>query len=160
MKDEIIFRRANLDDLPSIINLSSNLMEYDIQFDDSMDVNWPKSKSALLFYQEKLASDESVIFVAVYKEEIIACLIGGLVEPLCYRKVKILAELEEIFVKENFRSGKIGAKLMDKFFSWCRNKKAERIQVRVSAGNSRAISLYKKIGFKDHDVVLEMGLHF
>jgi len=156
MREEITIRQADSNDLKSIIALSKKLMEYDFKFDDSMDVHWPISDNALLFYREKFASKNDIILIAVYDREIIGFLIGGLVEPLCYRKIKILAELEEIVVKETFRNSKIGSKLMAQFFSWCHDKKAERIQVRVSAGNQKAISLYKKIGFKDHDIILEV----
>jgi ribosomal protein S18 acetylase RimI-like enzyme len=151
-------RRANNKDLPNIISLSLELMAYDIQFDDSMDKNWPKSENALEFYQERIKKNDGVIFIAEINGEISGCLIGCLAEPLCYRKIKTLAEIEEVFVLEKYRGSQVGSKLMDSFFSWAKEKHAERVQVVVSAANSRAISLYKKLGFKEHDVVLEQEL--
>lgn len=159
MQTEISIRRAALDDIPAIIDLSCRLTAYDTQFDDSMNSNWPKSEDALQFFQERItAHEEGIVLVAICNLQIIAFFIGGFVEPLSYRKVKKLAEIEELFVLEEFRSTKIGSKLMERFFLWCQENGAERIRVTVSAENHRAVSLYKKIGFKDHDLILEKGI--
>jgi ribosomal protein S18 acetylase RimI-like enzyme len=158
MQNTVTIRRASSKDLAKIISLSLELIAYDIQFDDSMNKNWPKSKSALEFYKERIEKSDGIILIAEIAGEIAGCLIGCLAEPLCYRKIKILAELEEIFVLEDYRSSKVGSKLTEHFFAWAKEKHAERVQVVVSAGNSRAISLYKKLGFKEHDMVLEQEL--
>lgn len=154
----MIIRRATNKDLPNIISLSLELMTYDIQFDNSMDKNWPKSENAREFYEERIKKDDGVIFVAEINADIAGCLIGCLIEPLCYRKVKTLAEIEEVFVLEKYRSSQVGSKLMEHFFAWAKEKQAERVRVVVSAANSRAIGLYKKLGFHEHDMVLEQNI--
>ena len=75
-----------------------------------------------------------------------------------YRTVTKLAEVENMYIKDDFRSQGIGGKLVVLFEDWCRQRKVQRIRYVASAGNIEAIKFYKKHGCKEVDIGLEREL--
>lgn len=63
-----------------------------------------------------------------------------------------------MLVDKKFRGQGIGRKLTKDFIDWCKKNKADYISVTASTANKEAVSLYKKSGFKNYDVTLEMKL--
>ena len=57
------------------------------------------------------------------------------------------AEINEIFVLNNFRNQGIGSKLLEYLLKKC--KFCENITLEVRKNNDSAIALYKKYGFKE-----------
>jgi len=68
------------------------------------------------------------------------------------------AELDNMFVEEKFRNNGLGRVLVDNFIDWCEKKRVDYIDVRASMRNAGGIQFYKRAGFKDYDIVLEMKL--
>ena len=69
-----------------------------------------------------------------------------------------MAELESVYVLDEFRGRGIGRKLMDNFFVWCQEKDVERVKIEASSKNSDGIRFYKRHGFNDYDLILEKEL--
>ena len=70
-------------------------------------------------------------------------IIGYLNYSIMYEK----AEINEIFVLNNFRNQGIGSKLLEYLLKKC--KFCENITLEVRKNNDSAIALYKKYGFKE-----------
>lgn len=81
----------------------------------------------------------SINVIYVEKELVI----GYLSYSIMYEK----AEINNIYVLENFRSKGIGTKLMEYLLEKC--KICENITLEVRKNNDSAIKLYKKFGFKE-----------
>lgn len=159
MKNEIIIRKANIKDLESILKLNSVLFKNEYQkFDNTMDLRWTHSKEGKKYFKDKIVKKEGFVEVAEYNNNIIGYLIGGLSERVSHRKKAKYAELENMITDKKFRGKGIGRKLTKNFIAWCKKNKVNYVSVTASAGNKDAISLYKKSGFKDYDVVLEIKL--
>lgn len=158
MTNTILVRRAIIDDLSVIQNFSQNLIKFDNEFDTTMDFNWPKSADGESFFKSRITGQDGVVYLAFDDKIVVGCLIGGIVTPHSYRSIKVLAEVEEIFVANEYRSSHVGAKLMQNFELWCRQKNIERIKVEVSAGNIRGIKFYNKNGFEPYNMILEKKL--
>lgn len=159
MSEKIILRRANAADLATIKNFSQSLIEFDSDFDNSMDINWSMSQDGDEFFTSRINGPDGVVFLAINDAKIIGCLVGGIAIPHSYRKIKRLAEVEEIFVLPKYRSAKIGLQLMQVFELWCRENKIERIKVEVSAANALGIKFYNKNGFVPYNMILEKELN-
>lgn len=154
----IIIREATTADLEPLLNLSDQLVKFDYQFDNTLDLNWAKSEIGRKLFQERLANSDGVVYVALLDSKIVGYLIGGLVEPQPYRTVKILSELEEIFVKPECRKLHVGSQLTEAFFAWSKKMRAEKICVVVSRQNLSAIDFYARIGFQEHNMVMETSI--
>ena len=162
-ENAIRIRKAIPQDLESILRLDQALFALDMHWDKTLDPDWTRSEAGLTFFKERTQGvDESLLLVAEYSDnvesKVVGYLSGAIVEADDYRCVRRLAELECFCVDEAFRSGGVGKQLVNRFLSWSREKKAERINVRVTYANHRAIAFYERVGFVKHDLILEHPL--
>ncbi|MDQ0195563.1 GNAT family N-acetyltransferase [Paenibacillus wynnii] len=65
------------------------------------------------------------------------------------------AEIDSIYVSEDYRSNGIGASLINQSIEWIENQKAESISISVIYGNERAIRFYEKYGFYLRSYILK-----
>lgn len=102
--------------------------------------------------------DDSCIFVAQSGDMIIGYLCGGIIEGEDYRILPISAEVENTFIREEYRSQGIGKRLLERFTDWCRSKDVKKLKVKVSADNKLAINFYRNNNFKNYTLELESDL--
>lgn len=155
---EVKIRPALLEDLNAIATLSKSLLKYDREFDATIDLDWIEKGEGMTFLRERILDPNALVLVAEIQGKIAGYLVGGFVNSETYRTALKLFELEEILVSDDFRGQNIGSKLIEEFFAYARNSKADRAIVVVSAKNKRSIELYRRLGFIDYDLVLEKEL--
>ena len=153
----LVIRKTNINDLEDILLLSDGLTLTDFPYDKKVDVNWAHTKVGEKYYEDKIKGALGVCFVAEVDNKIIGYITAGKKEVPSYRLVKV-AELENIFVKAEYRSKGIGKKLMDKFINWAKELKMDKVAVSVFALNEKAIGFYKREGFDPQDLTLEKYL--
>jgi ribosomal protein S18 acetylase RimI-like enzyme len=61
------------------------------------------------------------------------------------------AFIDEIFIEEDYRGKGIGTKVIEFIESQCRESGIHAIHLEVERENMSAQSLYRKLGFQDHD---------
>ena len=156
MEDKITIRRAEMGDLEKILVLAEKLSKEEYKkYGENLNFEWLRQQERKIF-TDSLNDADSLIAVAQSDDRIIAYLRASL-----YRDDQMLwrvgrgAELYDIFIEEEFRSQKIGARLMDAFLDWCQTKKADYVLVFVASLNGKAAGFYKKLGFKDYQIILE-----
>lgn len=147
---------ATLENLKDIQNLNLLLFKKESsEFDSTLNYSWPFSKDGKKYFKEKIKGKNGCAFLALCDGKIVGYLVGGMNKSENYRNISKMAELENMFVLEEYRNSKIGAKLVQEFLNWCREKKINRMRVVISAQNIKAINFYKKFGFKDYALTLE-----
>ncbi len=152
----MIIRKAILKDLSEVKNLNQELFNHDSEFDETLCTKWPsKNKS---YYKEKITKKSAITFVAEEDGIIIGYLIGSMNKTLSYRKIRIIAELENMFVKREFRGKGIGKSLINNFKKWANSKGAKKARVVAYTKNNRALKVYEKNGFEQYCSVLELKL--
>lgn len=159
-KKKITFRKANLNDLEAICSCGKALLQYEHKFDATIDIHWLEEKEGAEFLRERITDKNGIVLLAESDDKIIGYLAGGLVEPEPFRNLPAnsVIELEEIFVDQNFRGHDIGGKLLSNFMDWAKMRGASRMKVVVSASNHGAIGFYKRMSFKEYDLILEREL--
>jgi GNAT superfamily N-acetyltransferase len=105
-----------------------------------------------------IENTDGVIFVAEDNNKIIGYLAGDIKNATSWRKKMKIVEGESMFVLPEYRSQGIGSKLFEEFFKWAKEKGATRVSLTASFANVKAIKFYKKLGFKEYDLVLEKEL--
>lgn len=157
---DIKIKKAEIENLKDIQKLNLMLFEKEKEeFDPTLNCNWTFSKEGIEYFEEKITKNDSCAFVAVLEGKVIGYLVGGLTESESHRNNVSMAELENMFVLEEFRSKSIGKDLYFKFLEWCNLKSVKRIMVVASAQNKKAIEFYRKQGFNDYDLTLEMNIN-
>ena len=158
MKEDFIFRKAELKDLKDILRLVFELLKLeDKKYDPTLNVNWPY-RSGKDFLRKKIRSRNSFFEVIERSGKIIGFLYSSIYRGLPYRQKAIYAELYHMFIKEEYRGRKLGQKLIKDFLNWCKKNRVDYVQSVPSVNNKPAISFYKKMGFKEYALVLEIKL--
>ncbi len=155
----ITIKTADLNDLQKIQELNFKLFEKEYkEYDPLLDLGWTFGEAGTGYFQNRIAKDDGCVLVALADNEIVGYLCGGLTKAEVYRKLPLVAELENTFVQEDYRSKGIGKQLYDEFLVWCREKKVGKVKVEASAQNELAIKFYRKNHFKDYALTLEVDL--
>jgi len=152
---------ATISDLNKIIELNLKLFQKEFnEFDKTLNVSWPLTDPSKKYFKERISNVGGCVFVAIIdQQEIIGYLAGGFVEPADYRDIKNpMAELENMFIDDNFRSQGIGSMLLEAFMDWCKQNNLERVKVVASFGNVLGVDFYKKNGFESTEIILEKSL--
>ncbi len=98
-------------------------------------------------YDDLLERDDYVIYVFVNENDEISGVVSGYLCPML-RTGNYRAEVEEFFVKKEYRGQNIAKKLMDRFFEWCISKEVVKVNLESDNELQRAHSFYKKYGFE------------
>jgi len=73
-------------------------------------------------------------------------IITGYLCPML-RNGEVRAEVEEFFIKKEYRGNDNAKLLMDAFFSWCKSHNVQKVNLESDNNLQRAHSFYKKYGF-------------
>lgn len=98
-------------------------------------------------YDSLLTRADYGIFLLLNDDDAISGIITGYTCPML-RSGELRAEVEEFFVKKEYRGSGAAAMLMDAFFSWCKTKQVQKVNLESDNGLFRAHSFYKKYGFE------------
>ena len=149
-------QRAELKDVKLIQNLNKLLFEKEYnEYDKSLDCERPFSKEGEEYFKESITNEDNLCLVAKEKTEIVGYLIGSIQETTSRRKIKKIWELENMFIKKEWRTKWMGKKLHQEFIQWCKQKEVEKISVIVSAKNTDGRKFYNKCWFEEYDITLE-----
>ena len=155
---DLKIRKATIKDLKTIQTLNNELFKYEESRDlDHYIEDWPFGKSSAEYFGD-LIKNQFVIIAEVDKNPV-GYLAGSIYEDDTYSYYEgVTAELENMFIDEDYRHFGIGSKLVNSFFDWCKQKSAKRIFVTATLGNDNTIAFYRKHGFKDLNITLEKQL--
>lgn len=158
MRNNFLIGRANIEDLRDILRLNSDLFKKEYRdYDKSLDLRWTY-KDGKKYFKDRIVKKSGFVEIAEAKGKIIGYLCGGISERKLYRKKEKYAELENMLIKDRFRDQGIGAKLTNDFINWCKKDRVNYIVVTASVQNKQAIDFYRKLGFRDYDLTLEMAI--
>lgn len=134
----VIIRKAELRDAASIVKA-----EQEIAQEPGFFCSLP-SELSVQNVKNTIESSNGVYFVA----ELNGHLAGhAFLEILPLQSLKHIAQLN-IAVHKRFQNRGIGTLLMNRIIEWAKESKLiEKIELNVRASNTRAIALYKKMGF-------------
>ena len=154
--ENIIIRKANIEDLIKVQELNNNLFELEFNnFDDTLKVGWPFEKEGKEYFENMIKNN--IVFVAEVEEKIVGYLAGSICEQTSYI-TETFAELDNMCIDDEYRRFGIGTLLMDEFKKYCKERNMQNIKVTASAKNSRAIQFYMKNGFEDYNVTLKFKI--
>ncbi len=156
MTTRFTVRRAVRTDVPRIKQLNQMLFENDRQYDETYNMDWPNENPD--YYLQRVVGSDGAAFAADAGGRLVGYCIGHLERIPSFRMIRTRAELENIFVEEDFRSSGVGTALVSAFIEWARAHGADVASVTASAQNTRAVAFYRKSGFKDYETTLEMPL--
>jgi GNAT superfamily N-acetyltransferase len=155
----ILVKPVAIDDLKAVQELNLQLFKKEQkEYDSLLNLNWTFGKVGTKYYKDRILKDDGCVLIAKHGKKIVGYLCGGIRKAEAYRNLPIVAELENTFVLEEFRSKGIGTRLFQGFLKWCKSKNVGKIRVEAAAQNHLAIKFYRNNGFQDYTLVLERDL--
>ncbi len=155
--DNIKIRKATLDDLKNIQNLSQELFEHDAQWEKFFNMKWSHDKNGERFFRKILTNRKCICFIAEVDSMAVGYLVASVLPTHFWRPIK-RSEITNLFVKESFRGMNVGTKLVENFLKWSREKGIKRAVVVANANNEKVLSFYKKNRFLPEFITLEADI--
>ena len=154
--ENIIIRKANIDDLYEIQKLNKELFELESNnFDSTLITDWPLTQEGKEYFENTIKKD--IVLVAYLDKQIVGYLAGTLNSQYSYNNI-VQAELDNMCIMNEFRKLGIGSKLFEEFKKICKENKINEIKVVASYNNLNAIDFYKRNGFKEAELILKQNI--
>ena len=150
--NNVIIRRASLEDLSIIQELNNSLFKLEKENYDSTLVNdWPLSEEGKKYFSDLI--ENNYVIVATIKNSIIGYLAGTIEDKGSYVEVQY-GEINNMLVKDEYRGYGIGKLLINNFKDYCKTNNISNMKVVASYKNKNAIEFYRKNGFEEFDITL------
>ncbi len=153
----IAIRRAGLGDMTRVQELSNMLGGNSRGFDADLGLDWAHTKTGVNYYRERLQQDKGVCFVAELEGRLVGFISCTLHAPDEW-KTFVRAEIDNIFVEDEYRQKRVGQLLIGRAKQWAREIGAARLIVNAFAANKHACAFYVREGFTPYDVTLQVAL--
>lgn len=154
--NDIVIRKATLDDLETIQQLNYKLFVLESNnFDDTLIVDWSLSDDGKEYFISSINDD--ITLVAVVNNKIVGYIIGSLDTEGSYNSIK-QAELNNMYVLEEYRSIGVGGKLFDELKRLFIENGMQEVKVVANCKNVKAVNFYKKNGFSESEITLKQKL--
>ena len=135
-----------------------DLAKYELRF-DSIRKRPQKKKRYHRGYEdlrEKLKKRDCQFFIAEDQRKPIGFIEGCIKKtPLLYKYPR-KGEIGPTFVKKEYRKRDIGKELVKKILNWFKSKDIRWIQLTTHAKNIHAINFWKKLGFREYSIRMNM----
>ena len=155
--NDIIIRKAQLEDLNIIQNLNNELFKLEKEnYDSTLVRDWPLSEDGKQYFEDLIINH--YVIVAIKDDKIVGYLAGSINEKGSYEEIQY-GEINNMLIDNNFRGLGIGKLLIDKFKQYCKDNNINNLKVVASAKNTKAIKFYKNNGFNDFDITLTTKIH-
>src|SRR4030042_2159212 len=107
-------------------------------------------------FQRYLSNSDKYIYVAESRGLLVGFMSITIGESLY--EDKPWAEVDELVVKEGYRSQGLGGRLLDEVFRIAHERQCNVVVLAADINNARAIEFYGELGFKSGEIVLEKEL--
>jgi ribosomal protein S18 acetylase RimI-like enzyme len=154
---KISIRRARAADLPSLLELGTELMRSDRRFDPLFKEDWYTSEPGKKYIMKKIRGGQHVCFIAETNGQLIGYATGSINKTETWRPVTH-SELGNLYVQEDYRRHGVGHHLLAAMRQWSKKKGVEKMIVHVTSGNSDGLAFYEKSGFNTETLIMEGDL--
>lgn len=148
---DIEIRKANKNDIDSIVNLANELYETEMPFDTNLKAGYYKTKTGRKQLLKDIKSKKKIVLVAILNNNIVGFVDGYIYDKEEMYKKKV-AYLDSISVSKDYKRNGIGTKLIDEFTNIMKEKGCSYIKLNAFRNNVPAVELYKKKDFKEYSV--------
>ena len=148
-----MIREANTDDIPSIVDLWEEMMNFHIQKSSIYDIK-PDARQIYEFYLKKtLKSHESTVIIYEIENKIIGYLMAEQSQLPPVYKEDTIGTIVEICITEKYRGRGIGEKLVEKIEKWFISKDIYTVECVISDFNEISKCFWFKNEYKPYNLV-------
>ena len=135
-------RKAVKEDASMLNHLLTLLIQDEKQYDENIDENFVVTN----MYENYIEDPKKCILVATIEEQIVGYLYG-FIKDMDATLLKQEAQLDALYIKEEYRGKKFADALIEKFICWLKENHITSVTVGVCSLNTKAKQLYQKHHF-------------
>ncbi len=154
----LTYINGNNGDLQIIQKLNHDLFISDSSSDPELNLNWPLEKDGEDYFRRMINEEIGICFVAEDGNEVIGYLAGCISTRTNSARPVKRSEVENMLVREDYRSKGIGSNLIRIFLKWSKEKGVDKAFVIAYAPNDKAIKFYERNNFHPYSIELEQDL--
>jgi len=154
---KIKIRKANIEDLDEIMILIECITDFHYKLDKYYK-SFVEYQGLNEYIQQQLEDENTKILLAEVDEKIVGFIVGVILKAPGYIVPKKIGNIDNAFVKEDYRHQKIGENLIKELFKWFKEKKVKHIELSVDARNTIGINAWRKFGFFDFRIEMKKEL--
>jgi ribosomal protein S18 acetylase RimI-like enzyme len=151
--DEIIIRKAVLEDLNILLRFEQGVINTEKPFDITL-----KEKPVYYDIVELITAPHIELVVAEYKNEIIGSGYARIETAKHYLRHQNHAYLGFMYVDPAHRGKGVNKKIIDTLEKWAAEKNIKELRLDVYNNNEPAIKAYEKVGFAKHMISMRKGI--
>jgi len=151
-------RKATLKDLDVLYNLNVELAKYEFRF-DPVKKKPRKKKRYIHSYEDlrkKLKKKDCHFFIAEDQGKTIGFIEGCVENSPPFYKYPRKGNIGPTFIKKEYRNKGVGKKLVKEMLGRFKSKNIKWIQITTHAKNTKSIKFWKKMGFKEYSVRMNL----
>ncbi len=145
----VIIRCAREADLPQILNLWVEFMQFHADLDPHFSLSPDALKSSEAHLRNRINSEESAVFVTEQEKNILGYCIACVCNKPPVFIDRMYGHISDIAVSGAHRGKGIGEKLFSEAREWLKFRGIQRIEVRTITVNDVSNSFWKKLGFQN-----------
>lgn len=152
--DQIIIRKAGLNDLGTLLRFEQELIAAERPFDSTL------QDGEIHYYDipAMIAAPHVALLVAVINEQLIGTGYARIEEGRHYLKHRQHAYLGFMYVDPVYRGKGVNRAIMEVLKNWALEQGIRELRLDVYYSNEQAIKAYEKAGFHRHLIEMRMGL--
>lgn len=124
--------------------LLTKLVQSERKYDKNIKDSFIVSNNYVNLYNK----DNNVLFGACENNLIVGFIYGYIKYKASDFVTKGIAQIDALYVLDNYRNKGIGKKLIDKFYEWCEENNIKIVEISVFKNNTNAYNLYEKLGYE------------
>ncbi len=152
--NQIKIRKAELNDLDTLLEFEQSIVEYERPFEELMQID------QFNYYdlEALIINDASEVLVAEVNGQLIGSGYAKLRASRPYLKDKFHAFLGFMYVDPEYRGKGVNQLIVKKLIDWSKNQDMKSVCLTVFADNTAAIKAYNKVGFRKQMVEMRLNL--
>lgn len=153
---KINLRMANSRDIGTLQQLNQEAFIDNYKYDKDLSLDWAKGEQGKKYFTRFVTDSKAFCCIAENNGKAVGY-VACRQKEVSYRKSKYF-EIDNIGVLPNYRSKGIGTLLIKKAKRWAKKKGYQRLFVNSYFKNNRAVVFYKRCGFEEIDLALEVKI--
>lgn len=155
---EIEYRRAIENDIPKIVELWKEFIDFHKIRDSFFSRSKEAPKNFGKFIADNLRKDDAIVYVAEKDGEVIGHILATIQNYPPVFKIKRYGLVNDLAVSSGYRRLGIGQHLLALVKDWFVNKGIRRIEIEVATANEVSISFWEKMNFKPYKQICYLEL--
>jgi len=150
MSRRVIIRKAVLEDVPSIVGLWKELMDFHRERDLLFSRSATGDEGFVDFITGHILSETSCVFVAAAGTDIVGYCLAFVEKYPPVLEIKEYGLVQDLAVTKIYRRNGIGKRLLKEARNWFYEKGIRRIEARVAKTNKISTEFWAKMGFEPY----------